>query len=270
MCVNAVSFAVAWLNHVQDASSAGFSLTDLVNFAFAASGISCAEKMHKFNAANGIVYPDVQLAVDFYYRLSAEAATSCPYFAGTPRLLMNMHELGVLNFITSAIEQMVLDRWSAGDQSGSITPYLTEILGWRSSEFCKGAGHFAYVREHYDVQRIIYVADAVAEITSGFEHSQVFNVLPIGFSHLITREKVMHALALVTQAQLQIGHAHRIYPPDCLSIEPDLLVLPDQRQLDSSLKNAGAAHIVAGSGDEIMDRLSKLLTKEVLCEQKYF
>jgi len=270
MSVNAVAFAVAWINQVQNAESTGVTLTDLVNFAFATSGISCLDKMHKFNAANQLSMPDVQPAVDFYNKLSAEAGSRCEYFAGAPELLQKTCELGFLNFITSAVEQTVLDRWSASDQARSITPFLTEILGWRSSEFCKGAGHFTYARQHYGVERIIYVADAVAEISSGCQHNRANDIVPVGFAHLISTEKVIQALTLVLQAQREIGHPQSSYACEYLLLETDSLILPDQRQLNSSLRNAGAAYLVSGSGDRIMGDLNELLVKEVFHEQKDF
>ncbi|MDR3613828.1 MAG: hypothetical protein P4L53_09675 [Candidatus Obscuribacterales bacterium] len=266
MSVNAVAFAVAWANAFRSGESASFSLTALVNFAFATSGISCAEKMHQLNVANSIASDNVQLSVDFYNQLAAEAGKHCQYFAGAPQLLEKAHDLGVLNFITSAVEQTVLDRWGASDQALSIAPYLAEILGWRSTDFCKGAGHFEYVRKHYGVERIIYVADAVAEIASGFQYGHTFGVVPVGFAALISREKVMHAFTLVLQAQRDLGLTQ---PGGCIfSIEPDSLSLPNQDQLDWSLKNAGAARLVSGSADRIMSNLEELLVTEILPQSK--
>jgi hypothetical protein len=262
MSVNAVVFAFAWMNQRQSVDSTGATLADLVNFAFATSGISCAEKIHKFNIAHQLSIPDVQPAADFYNLLSAEAAMHCEYFAGALQLLEKVHDLGILNFITSAVEQTVLDRWSASDQGQAIAPCLTEILGWRSTEFCKGAGHFKHVREQYGVERIIYVADARSEIASGFQHSRDYGLVPVGFASLISREKVMHALTLVLQARRSMGLPQP--GKNFLSLEPDSLLLPDQEQLNSTLKNAGAAYLVSGSADRIMGDLEELLLCHVL------
>ena len=259
MPVNAVAFAFACMNQRQSVESTGATLTDLINFAFATSGISCAEKMRKFNAENQLCIPDVQAATEFYNNLSAEAGGRCQYFAGALELLQRSCEVGVLNFITSAVEQTVLDRWSVSDQGRSVTPFLTEILGWRSPEFCKGVGHFKYAREHYGIERIIYVADAVAEIASGSQHSQDYDVVPIGFAHLITQDKIMHALTLVSEAYA--GIEHRPWQHNLL--QPERLVLPDQSDLDRTLTNAGAVHLVSGSGEKIMGDLADLLTATV-------
>ena len=261
MAVNAVAFAFACL-HLQDGKESA-SLTDLINFAFEASGVSCAEKIKRWNATHPPVVSDVQATVFFYNELASKAAINCQYFPGTKQLLKKTQELDCLNFITSAIDQEVLDIWGQSDQAWHILPFLTEILGHQSDDFSKGRGHFNYVRENYDIDRIIYVADAIAEIADGFRHREEFGIAPIGFANLVDPDAVARAFDEVLDACMSITDL----PEGDLAAYTlvfDKLNLPDQNAIESSLKKAGAEHVVNGAADDLMGNLNLLLARKFL------
>jgi hypothetical protein len=262
MAVNAVAFAFACLCN-QDSENSLVSLASLVNFAFDMSGVSCAEKINRLNNTDSKIGFDLSAAVDFYNYLASAAALHCDYFSGAKQLLEKTKELGCLNFISSAVDQAVLSDWGASDQAWIVLPFLTEILGWRSADISKGRGHFNYVFKNYDVERIIYVADAVAEIADGHKNSDEFGVLPIGFANIITPEAVAKAFDLVLEVFLAIPNL----PSGDLSpftLEFDKLILPDQVELEGSLKNAGATYIVGGPPEDIMSNLNLLLANQII------
>lgn len=259
MPVNAVAFAVAALVHADPKQSEKTNLTALVNFAFETSGISCADKMRKFNAENFSLVSDVTAAADYYNLLASKTASECRYFDGACELIRDLRELGVLNFITSAVEQAVLDTWTETPQGKLLVPDLTEVLGKRSNNFNKGKDHFAFVRAQYGVERMFYVADAVAEISTGAQFSSEFNISPIGFAHVITKEKVRQAHALVMDAYLGCACAKASSSRDGLALDEAGLFLPKQEALVKSLKHANAAHVVSGDAKQIMSVLADYL-----------
>jgi hypothetical protein len=262
MAVNAVAFAFACLCSLDNENSS-VSLTSLVNFAFDRSGISCAEKINRLNNTNTKIVADVQVAVDLYNHLASSVALHCEYFSGAKQLLEKTQELGCLNFISSAVDQAVLNDWETSEQALTVLPFLTEILGWRSPDISKGRGHFNYVYEKYEVERIIYIADAVTEVADGHKNSNEFGVLPIGFANMITPEKVATAFDLVLEALL----AKADLPSGDLfafTLEFEKLMLPDQVQLEASLKDAGAAYIVGGLPEDIMGNLNLLLANQII------
>ena len=240
MPVNAVAFAVASLSHADEEAAAKTSFTALVNFAFETSGVSCGDKIRKFNHEKLPLVEDVSAAVTYYNRIAGMAAASCDYFAGAPDLVARMNSLGLMNFITSAVEQSVLDEWVESAQAKTLVPHLTEILGEREGGFSKGWDHFAYARERYGVERVLYIADAVAEISTGAQLAGEFNIVPIGFAHVITAGDIRHACQLV---------------PSCARLDEEQLVLPDESTLVQSLKDAGAASVVSGDAGQIIGDL---------------
>lgn len=258
MSVNAVAFAVATLAHANQSASSNTSLTELVNFAFATSGISAADKMSKLNSTQPTV-DDVAAAAAYYNKLAGESATQCRYFPGACGLLKQLRELGALNFITSAVEQPVLDAWAESQQGKLSSAHLTEILGARDEGFKKGRAHFAYVFEHYGVERIFYVADATAEISTGAQCQQDFNISPIGFAHVITAEKVRQAHQLVIDAHSRLAESSLRGPGQNLVLDETGLSLPGSDGLHEALQNAGASYVVSGDASQIMSRLAAYL-----------
>lgn len=261
MAVNAVAFAFSCLFYFDQGENP--SVTNLVNFAFENSGVSCAEKIARLNSKGLWIVTNIEAAVDLYNQIASDAALKYPYFDGTKQLLEKTKELGCLNFITSAVEQNVLDEWSKTEQARSIASSMDEILGWRSPDISKGRGHFAYVQNTYGVERIIYVADAVAEIADGYLNSEEFAVVPIGFANVITAETLARAYDVVLPEFLKIAEL----PEGDLqefSLEFAKLSLPDQNSLQSALTEAGAAHVVSGAPEDIMGNLSLLLGNRII------
>jgi hypothetical protein len=259
MPVNAVAFAVACLTHADGGQSQTTDLTDLINYAFETSGISCADKIRKFNSERFPLVSDVVDACDYYNRLATHAASRCEYFDGACSLVKNLHECGVLNFITSAVEQDVLNAWARSEHAKPIAPYLTEILGRRSDSFTKGRDHFAYMRDRYNVSRIYYVADAIAEISTGAQYSSEVGIVPIGFAHLITPEKISKACDLVldAHARLSPAKAQQATPP--MTLDAPQLTLPTAEELTQSLQRANATHVVTGPTPVLMKELANYL-----------
>lgn len=265
MHINPVAFAVAALCHGDARVTGQTSLTELINFGFATSGISCAEKMRRFNemfeagetpALPGLEAParrvplvaDVSRAADYYNTLATEAAKHCSYFEGACDLVRHMGRQGVLNFITSAVEQSVLDAWAESPQGAQLAPHLTAILG-SAPNFKKGKDHFAFVRENYGVERFFYVADAVSEIRTGGQLAPQFNISPIGFAYVIDTEKVRlaHDLVLAAHQKLWSGAVSAN-----LELIEAQLSLPGHNALVKMLQDAKATHVVEGDATSIM------------------
>ena len=105
LSIACMSIRSLWLPAIAHASAKQASradLTELVNFAFATSGISCADKMKRFNSECFELIGDVPAASDYYNRLCAAAAEQCHYFKGACELLVELKDAGALNFITWA------------------------------------------------------------------------------------------------------------------------------------------------------------------------
>lgn len=263
MPVNAVAFAVAAARF----ADSPIELASLINFAFETSGISCLDKLRKYNNEHGAVIRDVNGAADRYALVATDAAAHCEYFPGTIELVRNLHSSGVHQFITSAVDQSVLDAWADSAQGHVLKPFLTEILGKRGDSFQKGKDHFAYAAEKYAVKRILYVADARAEIVSGSQYSSEFGITPIGFASVITREKIRSAHKLVMDAHLEkpCEPANRV----SLELDENALFLPDQQALIGELKDAGAHIVCTGSFGQITFELSKTLQETGLLTEAF-
>lgn len=263
MHVNSVSFAVSyWVFANQDRSRRHLlHLEDLVNFGFEKSGVSCAEKMAAFNRerADALACHDIEQAADFYNRLATLVANSCSYFKGALDLLKDLQASGARHFITSAVEQPLLDAWLQSEQGLQAAPYLTEVFG-RRENFAKGRDHFAQVKKLLQPgQRIIYVADAVSEISTGSLNRDEFNLVPIGFASAITAENVLQAFDLVREAlgdmvacEVSSNFVHQ-------QLVPEKLVLPDAEHLELSLLGAGAEAVATGNCDQIIESLRDLI-----------
>jgi phosphoglycolate phosphatase-like HAD superfamily hydrolase len=255
MHVNPVAFAVACLAHADPQSIEQTTMTALVNFGFETSGISCADKMRRFNGERFHLVPDVAVAAAYYNALAGEAASHCQYFDGACELVERLKGDGVLNFITSAVEQSLLDTWALTPQGKRLAPHLTEILGKRPD--CeKGEQHFKHVCQRYGVEKIFYVADAVAEIANGAQLSNQFNISPIGFAHVITPAKVRLAHKLVMDARSKLAPASGAISASDFALNETELCLPDENALTAMLKKAQATCVVGGNSDQIINNLA--------------
>ncbi len=262
MPINAVAFAYAYFLSAPAEEQESLNVNSLVNFAFAQSGISCLEKMTLWRTGHSSVDLDLEPAVKLYNALATEAACSASYFDGAIETLTWLKTCSVSSFITSAVEQEVLDAWAYSPQGRQICSQsgpISEILG-RRPNFCKGRDHFQYVSEWLTktayrpdselIKTIYYVADAVSEIKQGREFSAEFSIVPIGFAHHIDSAQVLAAASLV-KASLEKLLASGVVSLDSFSslaerlgLDECQLELPSAAALEASLRQAGAAHVV--------------------------
>lgn len=256
MHINPVAFAVATWLYAHPQKRTTTSVESLINFGFASSGLSCADKMRLFNEQCIDIVGDIDAASRYYNQLATQAALDAHYFDGAVDLLRDLHLSGAKNFITSAVEQSVLDSWSLTEPGQMIAPYLTEILGKRPG-LTKGREHFEYALSQYDCSKIYYVADATAEIVSAKEYARTGNIAALGFAHVITKARVMQAVDSVLQAACKCHQDKSIFDQDLASIKVDssLLVLSTQQEIVSALTKAGAEAVISGSGQQIMANL---------------
>ncbi|MFA6565694.1 MAG: hypothetical protein WCT48_03040, partial [Candidatus Paceibacterota bacterium] len=238
MHINPVAFAFAsWLHILPEGRT--FILGELINFGFAKSGFSAKEKMEMFNLEKGTaVIANLEKAAADYNTIATEAARQADFFPGMVELLKELTGIGVLNFITSAVNQDMLDEWRKNDAKGKIiSPYLAEILGTRPN-FTKGRDHFAHIAEKYQAGKIFYVADAVSEIETGKKFAKDFNIIPVGFAHVITAKDVMKGVELVRDVLKQK------YGIDAPLADPKKLKSQNKTEVKTALKNAGAKKII--------------------------
>lgn len=233
MHINPVAFACAFHSSLDERHKGDVEMAQLVNFAFAKSGLSCSEKMQLFNAEVLSVLPDVESAVSLYNDISAQAGKSACYFEGAVDTLQNLNGAGARNFITSAVEQNQLDNWLETVQGLEIAPHLAEALG-RRHNFVKGLDHFKYVSKIAGGQSIYYVADAPLEITQAREFAEQCNLSVIGFANHINVRRIQEAEYLL-----------RTISSDIPAIDLSKLTLPDFFQLQSTLQSAGADFVVS-------------------------
>ncbi len=274
MPINAVAFAYAYFLSAPAAEQDSLNVTSLVNFAFAQSGISCLEKMTLWRRSHDASDLDLEAAVRLYNALATEAACSASYFDGAIEILTWLKTCRASNFITSAVEQEVLNAWAYSPQGRQICSRsgpISEILG-RRPNFCKGRDHFQYVSEWLTkaayqpeselIKTIYYVADAVSEIKQGREFSAEYSIVPIGFAHHIDSAQVLAADSLV-KASLEKLLALGVVSLDSssssslverLSLDERQLQLPSAAVLEASLRQAGAAHVVSNF-DELRSSL---------------
>ena len=256
MPLNAVAFAVAYLSFIPAGSPYNAVVEDLINFAFATSGVSCAEKIQLFNSQVFPAVQDVSSAASFYNDLASAAARSSKYFRGAVDLLADLQAAGGKNYITSAVEQDGLDLWRMTPQGQQVSRLLTEMLGARP-RFVKGRDHFKHVSEAVKGGPIYYVADAVSELKTASAHAIHYNIVPIGFGFEIDASQVKSAAALVAEALPQVKSPA---PRQILNMnmDADKLVLPNKQELLASLKAAGACFIVNGSQQTIYAQLRQV------------
>lgn len=255
---NAVAFALASLQHIPLNLRKDIGMEDLINWGFEKSGVSAAEKMRLFNVEKQDVISDIANAATYYTALVIGVENLLKYFDGSVELLRDLHQIGAKHYITSAVDQEVLDQWRETEQGKVVSDYLCEILGSRSG-FQKGRDHFVYIQSK-GATRIYYIADAVSEIRSGSE-CQDCGVLLVGFANVITGERVVEAFERFRKAEPRID-ATPLYPVEISAIDPDRLLLPDVSKLQSDLTQAGARVVVSGSKKDIMRNLSNYFIRE--------
>lgn len=267
MHINPVAFAFAvWVFSAPERRT-NTSLEDLINFGFEKSGLSCADKMRLYNREREDILMDVETAAGYYNVLASEAATVAKYFTGAAELLQDLQSAGVQNFITSAVEQDVLDTWSNSQQGLMIAPYLKEILGKRQN-FSKGRDHFEYASRGLGNQKIYYVADATAEIQTGKEYSQDYNIAPIGFGNVITVDHILEAVKLVLQALIEYGVDTIPFPIAVQEVQVDgsRLALLAEHEIEITLCKAGAESVVTGTKANIMQNLRRYFEERFLLQ----
>ncbi len=246
------------------------SITALTNFALAKSGISCAAKAKAFAESTGA--EDSSLAVaGLYNRLCNAAASECPYFPGALDLLKDLHLAGVKNFISSALEQEVLDQWLTSKQGLALAPYLTEAMGKREA-FEKGPDHFAHVSRltvPTSEKSICYVADARQEILQAEKCKESFSLLTVGFAHSLTREKFQLADELILSAieeeqdlresplTFYLENENEAQGRATGKLDLHALDLPAR----NNLADAGADFVVEGEGAQLFALLRQRLEK---------
>lgn len=265
MHLNPVAFAFSYWFFTPPERRARLSIERLINFGFTKSGFSCADKMFLFNQENDDALTDVDAAAGFYNELATVAAESCSYFDGAVELLDDLHKAGVYSYITSAVEQEVLDKWAQSAQGKLISPKLMEILG-RRPNFFKGTDHFEYVSDTVKPDVIYYVADAVSELLTVLANKERFKIVSIGFSYCIDKPQVMEAVSLVKKTVAG-------FPPESipyfeeLSVDENKLKVPEEYQLADSLRGAGADHVAGGDAGEIFSGLRRYFVECGLLKQ---
>jgi hypothetical protein len=262
MHLNPVAFAFAYWFFTPPERRARLSIERLINFGFTKSGFSCADKMFLFNQENDDALTNVDAAAGFYNDLATVAAESCSYFDGAVELLDDLHKAGVYSYITSAVEQEVLDKWAQSAQGKLISPKLMEILG-RRPNFFKGTDHFEYVSDTVKPDVIYYVADAVSELLTVLANKERFKIVSVGFSYCIDKPQVMEAVSLVKKTVAGFP-AESIPFFEELSVDENKLKVPEEYQLADSMRGAGADHVAGGDAGEIFSGLRRYFVQNGL------
>lgn len=265
MHLNPVAFAFAYWFFTPKEKRARISIERLINFGFTKSGFSCADKMFLFNQENDDALSNVDAAAGFYNDLATVAAESCSYFDGAVELLDDLHKAGVYSYITSAVEQEVLDRWAQSPQGRLVSPKLMEILG-RRPNFFKGTDHFEYVTDTVKPDVIYYVADAVSELLTVLANKERFKIVSVGFSYCIDKPQVMEAVALVKKTLAGFPAGAVPYFEE-LDVDESKLQVPQEYKLADSLRGAGADHVAGGDAHEIFSGLRRYFVENGLLKQ---
>ncbi len=269
MHINAVAFAYALQLSSDPTTEPKTNLGKLVSYAFEKSGLSCAEKVVLYNTERQDIVSDVESTVQLYNSLATEAAKESRYFNGTIELLDDLKSGGSANFITSAMEQELLDSWIVGAQGRQIAGSLESVLGKRG-DFTKGRAHFQHVSK-LGYQRIYYVADAVFEISTSAKLASDFNIVPIGFGNEITRDSIFEAVQIVSAA------LYRLRQELELSDQGDRMIESLTKNLDSwkstlvdpetdpkLLTDAGAKVVVQGAKATLIQQLRQYFESQNL------
>jgi len=247
---NAVAFAIASWRYTHPDLREDLCIEDLINWGFEKSGVSAAEKMQLFNLERREIVTNIIDAAAYYTAL-------VEYFDGSVELLRDLQAAGVKNYITSAVNPRVLDKWRDG-QGKVISGYLSKILG-SCSGFQKGRDHFAYI-QNQGAAKIYYIADGEMEIRTG-NNCENCGVVPVGFAHVINSERAVEAFDRLIKVEQSIGVASP-YPIKIHCIHPEKLVLPDAVKLESNLAQAGAKVVIGGTKQELMENLRNYFVRE--------
>ena len=148
MHINPVAFAVAAIEHADAKQATRTDLTELVNFAFATSGISCAEKMRKFNSEHFALVSDVPAAAEYYNKLATDAAAHCHYLNNACTLLkrLGMREPSIsLHPPSNKVSRLL-----GNSAQGSLLAPTHRNLEKALKISARVKNHFAYVCEHYN------------------------------------------------------------------------------------------------------------------------
>lgn len=258
MHVNAAAFAFsAWCFSKTD-TRGEICFEDLINFAFQKSGLSCADKLRLLNVECRPMVEFVDPAARFYNSLAAHAGEHCKFFEGAPNLLRDLQNAGNSNFITSAVEQEVLDLWRGSPQGSVVSGFLHEILGHRQN-FEKGPDHFRFVSRELGHERLFMIADAPAEIILGHRYAKEFDITLIGFANLVVAADICDAFEIVGAALDSCKREHDMFSDPPAAVNPERVVLPNRAELENTLSRVGAHRIVGGTREEIMGNLRSCL-----------
>ncbi|MDO8480300.1 MAG: hypothetical protein Q7S65_00625 [Nanoarchaeota archaeon] len=245
---NAVAFALASFERITPERRDEVTIEELVNWAFDQSGVSVREKMRRYNLLGEAPIGNIDLAEARYLELT-QAAEPFAYFQSAQRLLAELNSAGARNYITSAVEQPVLDAWRCSEPVQAISGAFHEVLGSRP-RFEKGRRHFEHMRNQ-GASRIYYVADALKEIQEGADCADL-GVVPIGFAHTITPERM----------QAVYGQIGGVVPGDYavpslpVSLQVAHLNLPTPGHLAQQLIYAGAETVIQGAPTMLMPVLA--------------
>lgn len=243
MHVNPVAFAAAYWLRLSKQNRKSIGIETLINFGFEKSGFSCAEKMRLFNEEKANLLEDVSSAADLYNDIAGAAGALCNYFNFAPELLNKLRRDGCKNFITSALDQKILDDWIATEQGLRIKDSLAEMLGKRDG-FSKGYDHFKYASLQTDGGRIFYIADAISEIATASKYATKFSITTIGFAYHIDADAVEQAYEIVSSSH------------ELPVLDKSRLTLPEPFEIVGALKSAGADAVVMGSAENIFANLA--------------
>ncbi|MBP7864202.1 hypothetical protein KA183_21125 [bacterium] len=253
MHVNPVAFALSYWFNLEQEQKESVTIETLINFGFQKSGYSCLEKMRLFNTEHSPLLSNLEDAVANYNVLAATAGERCTYFDFAPQLLQKLSNEGCKNYITSALDQQIIDNWINSAQGKESENSIDEILGHRPG-FNKGADHFKYVSEKVEGGRIFYIADAVSEISTGAKYSEQFNITTIGFAYHIDNNAVEQAYNLILELLTSTnGGTTTAQLP---ALDKSKINLPQSHEIVEALKNAGADAVVTGSSATIMANLA--------------
>ncbi len=256
MHINPVAFAFTVWMFSAPQKRANTTLAELITFGFEKSGLSCADKIRLYNEQCYELVEDIAAAATYYNFLATEAARTESFFTGAPELLRDLETNGVANFITSAVEQEVLDAWLKGQQGSQIAASLIEILGARKG-FSKGRDHFEYVFRSLGVDKIFYIADAAAEIYTARQYADEYGIVPVGFANVITLDRVFDAVSLVSRASASSAGPSVPFPMPLseIQVEEAAVSVPEGPEIVNALRAAGADTVITGDPELMMQNL---------------
>ena len=231
--------------------------------------MSCAEKIDLYNRECQKTACDPDSTVSFYNEIATEAAKEAKYFDGATELLKDLKSGGNANFITSALEQELLDRWLKTPQGEQIANSLSAVLGKRG-DFTKGRSHFQHVAQ-LGYGKIYYVADAVFEISTSAKLANEFEIVPIGFGNEIASQTVYDAVQIVSAAVLRrkhelnlSEHGETIIHELTTNLEAVKAKLVEPKTDPKLLAEAGAQVVIKGEKSTLMRHLRQYFESQNL------